>query len=78
VGKVALLWLGFYWLGFPPLRKRIIDMADLLGRKIVISPISDSDGTVILDTSSLAAGQYVILMKEDGAILKNIKLLVNK
>jgi hypothetical protein len=54
-----------------------IELIDVLGRTLETWNLQDSKGTIEIDCSKYANGQYLILMKENDAIIKNTKLLTN-
>jgi len=56
---------------------KTIELMDVLGRILQTWNLQDSKGTIEIDCSKYANGQYLILMKENDAIIKNTKLLTN-
>ena len=52
-------------------------MVDMLGRKILTLPLTETKGSVTIDTFGIAAGQYLILMRENDKVIKSVKLIVN-
>lgn len=52
-----------------------IVLTDLLGRTLLEWHPNNAKGTLEVDCSRYAQGQYLILMKRDNAILENTKLI---
>ncbi len=53
-----------------------IVMTDMLGRVLQSWIVNDAEGTVNIDCTQFANGQYLILMKENNAVIKTAKLIV--
>lgn len=54
-----------------------LSLVDLLGRTLQEWVPDGTKGTIELDCTRYAAGQYVLLMREDGKIIENAKLITN-
>jgi hypothetical protein len=65
----------FYSYGAATTDKKIV-MTDMLGRVMQSWIVRDAEGTVNIDCTPFAAGQYLILMKENETVLKTGKLIV--
>lgn len=57
---------------------KTIEIYDQIGRKLITLPIREPKGSVMLDTSHYASGQYLVLMKEHNNLIKNAKLIVKQ
>ena len=58
--------------------KKTLEVIDLLGRTILTHNLEKTKGIETLDTSRYAAGQYLVILKEDDVIIKSVKLIINK
>ena len=56
--------------------QKTIEMVDMLGRKILTLPLKETKGSIDIDTFGIASGQYLVLMKENDKVIKNVKLVV--
>lgn len=54
-----------------------LSLVDLLGRTLQEWVPDGTKGTIELDCTRYASGQYVLLMREDGKIIENAKLITN-
>ena len=56
--------------------EKAIEVVDMLGRKILTLPLKETKGSIDIDTFGIASGQYMVVMKENGTIIKSVKLIV--
>ena len=54
----------------------LLEVYDLLGKNIMSYQTTDINDNWQLDTSKIAAGIYVIALKEDGVIMMQKKLII--
>lgn len=54
-----------------------IELNDLLGRTLQVWNVETAKGAIDVDVSHFAQGNYMVLMKEDGKIIKSTKLITN-
>jgi len=56
--------------------KASIEIYDIAGRSISTNVLSSSLGDLQLDTSSFPSGVYIVVVKQDGVLLAQKKLLI--
>lgn len=56
---------------------KTIELRDMQGRFLNVWEIKKPNGTIEMDCSGYAGGQYLILMKENNAVIKQCRLLIN-
>jgi uncharacterized protein YaiL (DUF2058 family) len=56
--------------------KKIV-LVDMLGRTLQEWSPTDNKGTIGLNCSGYAQGQYLVLMKADDKVIENAKLITN-
>lgn len=57
--------------------QKTIEIADMIGRILLTLPLNEESGSIILDCTQFAKGNYLVLMKENNIVIKNSKLVVN-
>ncbi|MEC4047998.1 T9SS type A sorting domain-containing protein [Flavobacterium sp. SUN046] len=55
----------------------VIEIFDMIGRKILTLPVVSKFGNQTLNTSDYAAGSYLVVLKENNKIIKNVKLIIS-
>lgn len=60
-----------------PNTEKTIEIRDMLGRTLNSWPVGTQKGTLKVDCTGLAGGQYYILMKENDTIIKQSRLIIN-
>jgi hypothetical protein len=55
---------------------KTLEVTDLLGRTLLVLQPAESKGSIALDCSHYAEGQYYISMKENARIIKSSKLII--
>ena len=67
-----------YQYGSGKFESRQIEVFDLTGRKVRSFNVADATGVLQLDMSDYAGGVYIVVMKEDGAVLQHQKLTITR
>ena len=67
-----------YQYGNGQFESRQIEVFDLTGRKVRSFNVADASGSLQLDMSDYAGGVYIVVMKEDGALLQHQKLTITR
>ena len=61
-----------------PKGNNTIEIRDLLGRILITLSLGDTSSQILLDSSRYSDVTYFVMLKHNGLVVKNAKLLIRK